>query len=344
MIESKENLLSDIENSIVIIKSRQFITNGKITFDSKKTKILTDNLNLDIEYNDIIGFDIITDFQIKNIEKINNKLIEFKSLFKNEESNNSDLNLVIFKIDFIKLYTYSSKSLFNCFKKKTCNKRKYSNIEFLCLKNTAIMYFNKLKNYTNFELIVKLKDTKNNKSDVHKDSLDFFVIRKKLLIIINPFGGKGHGKKIWNKVKYLYDVSMFDYDVLYTQYKNHAYEIVYNLENNKYYGVICCSGDGLLHEVVNALMHRNKSNSTKCLNIIVGIIPAGSGNALAKSLTFEAKEEECNSLTASYLILTGRYRFIDSMEIKLQSRTDIIYSFLSINMAIIADIDLESEK
>ena len=71
------------------------------------------------------------------------------------------------------------------------------------------------------------------------------------------------------------------------EYGGHAGDYVGGLALNdllKYQGIICVSGDGLLHEVVNSLYNRQD------LSIIppIGIIPAGSGNAVAGALCYRS--------------------------------------------------------
>ena len=172
--------------------------------------------------------------------------------------------------------------------------------------------------------------------------VDRIINKKKLLIFINPYGGKGKAKKIWASVENLFKLSFFSYDIMYTTHYQHAYEYTLTLPKDKYHGLISNSGDGIIHEIVNALMERKFKGED--IDIPVGIIPAGSGNALAKTLSHEAGEVDCSPVVAAYLILTGKTRKIDLLEIEFESKEKKTYAFLSINFAIIADIDLESES
>ena len=47
-------------------------------------------------------------------------------------------------------------------------------------------------------------------------------------------------------------------------------------------GIVCVSGDGLVHEVFNGLMSRKDWD--QAIKIPLGTIPAGSGNALATDM------------------------------------------------------------
>jgi len=110
----------------------------------------------------------------------------------------------------------------------------------------------------------------------------------------------------------------------------------------QYQGVICCSGDGILHEVVNAIFHR-KDKEDFMQSCPVGIIPGGTSNGLAKSIC-ASSGEICNPQNCAFIISKGNVKNMDIMEIESAKREKPIYSFLSITWGIIADIDLESEK
>lgn len=67
---------------------------------------------------------------------------------------------------------------------------------------------------------------------------------------------------------------------------------------NLFQGVVIVSGDGLMHEFVN---------SVACGKIPVTHVPAGSGNAFAKTQT-QLAEEECCDEVAIFLAVKGRIR------------------------------------
>jgi diacylglycerol kinase family enzyme len=65
------------------------------------------------------------------------------------------------------------------------------------------------------------------------------------------------------------------------------------------------SGDGLIHEVVNALYRRDDHFFAR--TIPLGMIPGGSSDAFCKSVTFESGEEHSIE-HAAFLICKGRTR------------------------------------
>ena len=114
------------------------------------------------------------------------------------------------------------------------------------------------------------------------------------------------------------------------------------MEFRIYDGIICCSGDGIVHEVVNAIYHRE--DSEEFLNTVpIGVIPGGTSNGYAKSIS-EASGEICNPENCAFIIAKSQVKEVDVFEIETISREKKIYSFLSVAWGIIADIDLESER
>eukprot|EP00897_Mesotaenium_endlicherianum_P004106 jgi/Mesen1/3723/ME000202S02813 len=69
---------------------------------------------------------------------------------------------------------------------------------------------------------------------------------------------------------------------------NMLFRIPKELQLSAYDGIVCVSGDGVVTEVLNGLLER--SDWQEAVKTPVGHIPAGSGNALAKSLLDSAGE------------------------------------------------------
>ena len=175
----------------------------------------------------------------------------------------------------------------------------------------------------------------------------------KLLIFVNPASGTGQAINTYNKALPLLNKGNVTTRVVFTEYKNHAYDYVQNLKINEYDGIIVCSGDGIMHEIINSIFNRNDKDifinniilGVIINNIILGVIPGGSANALCKVIS-NYNDDNNDLENFIYYILKGNSKYIDIQEYELLTEQNVskkIYSFLSLTWGIIADIDLESE-
>ena len=93
----------------------------------------------------------------------------------------------------------------------------------------------------------------------------------RVLFIVNPVSG-GLVKNISNYPSRYLDLKKYNYDIVYTEYAGHAVSLA--KESNADI-VVAVGGDGTVNEVGRALIGTDK---------ILGIIPCGSGNGLARHL------------------------------------------------------------
>lgn len=118
---------------------------------------------------------------------------------------------------------------------------------------------------------------------------------KKLLVFVNPFGGKKRGLHIYRaQVEPLLQVSGVSHTMVTTEAPNHAFNLLVSVPNlvETYDGVACVGGDGTFSEVVNGLMTRtcmdsgvdHKSDPDAVLpppKLAIGVVPGGSTDAVA---------------------------------------------------------------
>ncbi|KAH0685253.1 hypothetical protein KY290_016522 [Solanum tuberosum] len=163
---------------------------------------------------------------------------------------------------------------------------------------------------------------------------------KRLFVFVNPYGGKRSASKIFiDSVKPLLDDANIDYTVQETKYQLHAKEVAKSLDILRYDGVVCVSGDGILVEVVNGLLEREDWDSA--IKMPLGVVPAGTGNGMAKSL-LDAVGLPCTASNATLAIIRGHKQSLDVATITQgQNR---FFSVLMLAWGLIADIDIESEK
>lgn len=164
--------------------------------------------------------------------------------------------------------------------------------------------------------------------------------KRNILVLINPYGGKGNAKKIFmRKSKKLLMASGFTFDIQYTKYKGHGIDIAQNMDIDKYDTIACASGDGIPHEVINGLYRR--PDRVQAFNkLAITQIPCGSGNAMSVSCQWTNNP----SYATLFLIKSVETR-CDIMRISQPSHKDghFILSFLSQTYGIIAESDINTE-
>jgi len=99
--------------------------------------------------------------------------------------------------------------------------------------------------------------------------------KKQLHFIINPISGTGKQDNILQKIEKEIDAQIFETHIHYTERVNHAKEIAKKLCGEQAELIVAVGGDGTVNEIARTLVNSN---------CILGIIPTGSGNGLARHL------------------------------------------------------------
>lgn len=173
-----------------------------------------------------------------------------------------------------------------------------------------------------------------------RDYLNSLGRPKKVFIILNPFGGKRSARSIFDtKIKPLLVAANLMYTLQETEYQLHAQELAYKLDLLKYDGIVCVSGDGVFVEMVNGLLQREDWDTA--IKAPLGIIPAGTGNGLSKSI-LDAVGEMHSIQHATFAVIRGHKRLLDVTTVSQGERK--FFSILMLTWGLIADIDIESEK
>ncbi|XP_034943663.1 sphingosine kinase 1-like [Chelonus insularis] len=168
--------------------------------------------------------------------------------------------------------------------------------------------------------------------------------QKKLLVLLNPKSGPGRSREIFQRrIHPVLSEAEKLYEIYITKCPNYARDFVRTRNIYQWSGILCVGGDGIVFEVVNGLLGR--VDWKRALEELpLSVIPCGSGNGLAKSIAYSKQEPyDSNPMLVSALtVVKGRRTSMDL--VRVETRSQILYSFLSVGWGLIADIDIESER
>lgn len=129
-------------------------------------------------------------------------------------------------------------------------------------------------------------------------------MKKRIAFIINPISGKGYGNTIPNVIRDNLDLSLYDHTIFFTKHSGDGTVISENCVKDKYFAVVAVGGDGTMNEIARSLIHTETA---------LGIIPAGSGNGLARHLsipvnTLKAVEllNRCETINIDYGVANNK--------------------------------------
>ena len=92
---------------------------------------------------------------------------------------------------------------------------------------------------------------------------------------MNPISGTTSKEQLPGLLMDKIDKTIFDAEVVFTEYKQHGSKLAKQYVDLGYYAVVAVGGDGTINEIASSLRHSNTA---------LGIIPNGSGNGLARHL------------------------------------------------------------
>ncbi len=98
---------------------------------------------------------------------------------------------------------------------------------------------------------------------------------RKLQAIINPISGVGSKRKIPKMIEEMCEKKGDMLDIAFTEYAGHASELTRKAIDEGADVILAVGGDGTVNEIARAMLHSDA---------VLGIIPKGSGNGLAREL------------------------------------------------------------
>jgi diacylglycerol kinase (ATP) len=105
-------------------------------------------------------------------------------------------------------------------------------------------------------------------------------LKKKILFIINPISGGLNKASIPNLIDKYLNHKIFEAEIIYSEYIGHARKLADESLKNLFDIVVAVGGDGTINEVASVMESSGK---------LMGIIPCGSGNGLARTVKIPLK-------------------------------------------------------
>lgn len=171
--------------------------------------------------------------------------------------------------------------------------------------------------------------------EIHRRIVVILPKISKVIVIINPFGGRKKGELIYRKrIEPILKKANVERDIHLTTGMGDAFEYLKKGRWDSYEALMVIGGDGLLHECINGLI-KNASRNVSTLSICA--IPAGTSNAVARSLGL------VDPLQATLRLLQRRIKPRGLLCYDL-GREEKIFGIMAMMWGLLADIDLEGDS
>ncbi len=153
---------------------------------------------------------------------------------------------------------------------------------------------------------------------------------RKILLIVNPVGGIKKGLAILDRIKPVFDAGGIELEIIETKYSGHTKDITRAMNIDQFESICLVGGDGTIHEAINGMFMRKDGK-----HLPLGLIPAGTGNALMHDL-------KCMEPTnAAEQIVKGYTKKIDLAEVNMDHKK--VFTLVVIGWGMITDIGLRAE-
>jgi diacylglycerol kinase family enzyme len=136
-------------------------------------------------------------------------------------------------------------------------------------------------------------------------------------VIVNPTSGNGNGSRKIDKLRKLFLKYKLSVKMVISRYAKHEKKLCRDAISAGFFKIISVGGDGTLHHIVNGVMSQTKVESS---NIIIGVIPIGTGNDWVKTYNISLNLE-----MAIKAIKSEKYIYQDIGKIKISQHSDHYY-------------------
>ena len=324
----------------IIINLNQKTIEIKMLLNNKNTEGIKEKINDEdnfihlrtIDQIDFVSFLSQEDIKEEKVNDIRNKIILNKNM-KNIEQNDLLSQKEICSLTYFPLIPKSECNFCNCLFCCDCK----------CRKNYRIREFITDYFLIQTDYVIQMKKYFYSISLPKLNELQAKNRKRKILAFINPIGGKGNALTLWAKAEKIFEQTDIEIDKIITSEFRQVYNYVLTLDPMKYDGFIACSGDGIIHEIINAIFHRNEEDKNKFLSrCAICTLPAGSGNALSKAIT-DYSGDDNRVETHCYYLCKGKKKKIDVQEMQIKGLEKKVYSVVAFMFGFLAECDLDSE-
>ena len=324
----------------IIINLNQKTIEIKMLLNNKNAEEIKEKINDEdnfihlrtIDQIDFVSFLSQEDIKEEKVNDIRNKIILNKNM-KNIEQNDLLSQKEICSLTYFPLIPKSECNFCNCLFCCDCK----------CRKNYRIREFITDYFLIQTDYVIQMKKYFYSISLPKLNELQAKNRKRKILAFINPIGGKGNALTLWAKAEKIFEQTDIEIDKIITSEFRQVYNYVLTLDPMKYDGFIACSGDGIIHEIINAIFHRNEEDKNKFLSrCAICTLPAGSGNALSKAIT-DYSGDDNRVETHCYYLCKGKKKKIDVQEMQIKGLEKKVYSVVAFMFGFLAECDLDSE-
>jgi len=160
------------------------------------------------------------------------------------------------------------------------------------------------------------------------------------LAVICPKSGSGSAESLFKQAEDALKSNGFIIDTLKTTHKNHAKEYIQELDKEtlkEYYSILCFSGDGIIHELLNGFYSRPDFEE---LDLRIAPFLGGETNSMILN---SLSEWNFTKSLLNMIYVATRARFRSATVTKyLTNNLDshVIYSMIGLNFGFYADLDL----
>ncbi|MES2479839.1 MAG: diacylglycerol kinase family protein [Bacteroidota bacterium] len=106
---------------------------------------------------------------------------------------------------------------------------------------------------------------------------------KHLVFIVNPKSGVERNKKVQIAIDKCLDTTIYSHEIQYTERIGHGEDLARNAAQNGAFAVVAVGGDGSVNDIIRGLYGTG---------VLLAILPKGSGNGLARTLSIPVDTEK----------------------------------------------------